>query len=85
MVWSAPLRDHRQSPTYNPPANIDTESEKEDLIQKVESYVNIVISDKEYKDLDSYEWVADSASTVHITHQRDAFATYGPVPKIEPM
>jgi len=32
---------------------------------------------------DSFEWVADSASTVHITNRQDAFATYNPVPDIK--
>ena len=66
----------------NPEANVDIENERDDLIHQVESYVNVVAHDSEYDKLDSYEWVADLASTVHVMHQRNAFATYGPVPKI---
>lgn len=66
----------------NPAADIDIENKQDDLIHQVESYVNIVAHDSKYENLDSYEWVADSASTVHVTHQRQAFATYGLVPKI---
>lgn len=68
----------------NAPTNFDiaNSNECEDLVHKVETYVNVIVSDSEYQDLDSYEWVADSASTVHITHQRDAFATYGLISKI---
>jgi len=32
---------------------------------------------------DSFEWIADSASIVHVTNRRDAFATYTPVPDIK--
>jgi len=35
------------------------------------------------KNEDLFEWVTDSASTVHITNWQDAFATYNPVPDIK--
>jgi len=31
---------------------------------------------------DLYDWLADSGTTSHITHQRDAFATYEMLPKL---
>ena len=45
------------------------------------SYEN-VSSDSEFNDGQAYDWLADTGTTSHITHQRDAFATYESIPKV---
>ena len=45
------------------------------------SYKN-VLSDSEYDNGQSYDWLADTGTTSHITHRRDTFAMYEPIQKI---
>jgi len=45
-------------------------------------FSNVTNSSEMSANKNSFEWIADSASTVHITNRRDAFATYTPVPEI---
>jgi len=47
------------------------------------SFLNVTSSPVVPPNDDSFEWIADSASTVHVTNWRDAFATYTPVPDIK--
>jgi len=45
------------------------------------SYKN-VSSDSKYNDGQAYNWLADTGTTSHITHQHNAFATYESIPKV---
>ena len=44
---------------------------------------SVTSSPKMSENEDLFEWIADSASTVHITNQHNAFASYNPVPDIK--
>jgi len=45
------------------------------------SYEN-VSSDSEYNDGQTYDWLADTGTTSHITHQREAFTMYETIPRV---
>jgi len=47
------------------------------------SFSNVTSSPIVPQNEDSFEWIADSASTIHVTNRRDAFTTYTPVPDIK--
>jgi len=59
------------------------ETDSKDLSSVDLAHSSVTNSSKMTENEDSFEWVADSASTVHITNQCDAFATYNPVPDIK--
>jgi len=46
------------------------------------AFSNVTNSSEMSANKNSFEWVADSASTVHVTNRHNAFATYTPVPEI---
>ena len=45
-------------------------------------YSSVTTSLTDLQNEDCFEWIADSASTVHVTNQHDVFETYFPVPDI---
>jgi len=45
-------------------------------------YSSVTTSLTDSQNEDCFEWIADSASTVHVTNRHDAFETYFPVPDI---
>ena len=59
------------------------EKDLKDLSSVDLAHSSVTNSPKMTKNEDSFEWVADSVSTVHITNQRNAFTTYNPVPDIK--
>ena len=53
---------------------------KHNLDNELDSDVNVLTGTKNDNETYDYEWLADTAATVHVTNQHDAFATYEELP-----
>ena len=65
---------HYQSDLYDP-----NKTDSIGLKSVNVAFPNVTSSSVVPQNEDLFEWIADSASTVHVTNRRDAFATYTPV------
>jgi len=73
---------HGQLVALNANNESDARAYKDYNSYKNSSYNNDVPSDSEYNDGQLYDWLADTGTTSHITHRREAFTTYEPIPKV---
>ena len=53
---------------------------KHESDNKIDSDVNVSSGSKNDKAVYNYEWLANSAATIHVTNRRDAFTTYESLP-----
>ena len=74
IVFNADTAEHND-------LDADSDSEMYDDA-KYHNYDHVPSSTKIDLRLIYYEWLADSGATSHITHRRDAFDTYEPIPEI---
>ena len=76
-----------ESDTVEEPMALIADNDKLDIVDdkydgKYHNFDDVLNSDEMDIHLIYYGWLADSAATTHITHQRDAFITYELIPEV---